>query len=146
MEASTKAYEISFLSKNEGGAAVIVKHIQTSGGEIIHEGSIKEIELAYPIKKNKKAYMGCVYANLPGDSIEDMTNALNLENDILRFLVITPPFRKDAKEQSAKPRERGAATVAKQTTEKKQAAPQKPQESSSISNELLEEKLEEILK
>lgn len=144
MEETKKQYEISFLSKNENGAAMMVSHIQTAGGEIVHEGTIKEMELAYPIKKVQTAYFGCICAKLPTESIEDMTKAINLENDILRFLVITPPFRSEQSEQIQTQNRKPSSSKA-YADRKKSASPAKPQAENAISNELLEEKLEEIL-
>lgn len=141
-----KTYEISFLSKSENGAAVLVSHIKSAGGEIIHEGNIKEMKLAYPIKKETSAYFGCINATLPGEAIDDMTKALNLEGDILRFLIITPPLRGEQKEQTTR-QIRRPQTVTRESSVARASAPaKKAKEDTSISNELLEEKLEEILK
>jgi len=136
-----KSYEISFLSDSEDGAAVLIGHVKSAGGEIVNEGNIKEIELAYPINKKTSAYFGCIYCSLPRESIDGLSKSLNLENSIMRFLLITPPFRNERKDhirqQSVAPRRPVAPKV----------APEKPRtEQSAISNKLLEEKLEEILK
>ena len=139
-EEGTKLYEISFLSKGEDSVAVLIKHIKQVSGEIVHEGSVKEIELAYPIKKERSAYFGCIKSNLPKDSIDELSKALNFEKDILRFLVINPIQHAEVR----------AHTRPQQPVDRKpvdtRTAPRPTKPSPDISNELLEEKLEEILK
>lgn len=146
MEVAKKTYEISFLSKSENAATILVSQIKSAGGEIIHEGNIKEMQLAYPIKKETSAYFGCINAIIPCEAIEDMTKALNLEGDIMRFLIITPPISGEQKEQPTRQSRRPQTVTRESSIARASAHAKKAKEDTSISNELLEEKLEEILK
>ena len=138
-----KTYEISFLSESEDGVAALTGHIKSAGGEIINEGNIKNIELAYPINKKNSAYFGCVYCSLPNDSIEDLSKTLNLEGAIMRFIIVTPPFRNERRDQVQRPI---VPLSPKRPVQIKTTPQQSRPESTAVSNELLEEKLEEILK
>ncbi len=130
MLSDLKSYEISFLLKNPEGESAIVDLINQHKGKIIHKGSLKEIKLAFPIKKHSSAYFGYVQFELAPAQIEKVSQSLKLNPLVLRHLTITPPMIK--KERRIESREREYV---------KPAAPQ-----SVLTNEALEEKLEEILK
>ncbi len=140
-EEATKSYEISFLVRGENGAASLVRYLNQFGGEILNEGEMKSIQLSYPIKKETSAYFGCIHCKLPKDSIEDMTKELELDENILRFLIVTPPFSRGKTERSVKGEPRPSVVKKESVTRTS-----KPQPETALSNEVLEEKLEEILK
>jgi len=141
-EETKKLYEISFLSRNEAGIAILIKQIKSAHGEIVHEGNIKEIELAYPIKNEKSAYFSFVKCNLPIESVDDISKALSFEDDILRFLVVIPLSNTERNGQEVRAEKQ--ALQKRPTTQKPVKRDTKSR--TDISNELLEEKLEEILK
>ncbi|PIP46558.1 MAG: hypothetical protein COX15_00295 [Candidatus Colwellbacteria bacterium CG23_combo_of_CG06-09_8_20_14_all_42_19] len=129
MEETTKrAYEISYLLKSEEDVGVIVKLLSDLGAEIVNESAVSEIKLSYPIKKEIRACFGYLHFNLDTESVKKLNGALQLNSKVLRFLIITPPFvktqsRRESYEERTKP-------VVEQRVD--------------ISNDALEEKLEEI--
>ncbi len=93
-ETIRRAYEISYLLKVEEDVGVVVNLLSQLGAEIINEGTIGEIRLAYPIKKETKAYFGYLHFNLDAELITKLRDELYLESKVLRFLIVTPPFVK----------------------------------------------------
>jgi len=138
---TTKSYEIAFLLRNEEGAAVLMRHLRQFGAEILAEGEIKERKLSYPIDHLKSAYFGYIHFKASPAVIGDLTEAMNLDKEILRFLIITPPFLPKEKNQRP-PAQSEKSRTAKPRAE---AKPVGPLVESQLSNDLLEQKLEEIL-
>lgn len=129
-----KNYEISFLTHSEEGVGVLVKHLNQLGAEILNEGDIESINLAYPIKKHESAYFGCIHFEASPDLIDQLKEVLKFEDGVLRYLIITPPFMKEGAPQ---------AKEHKIETEKKKPSSE-PTSEKGLSNEDLEAKLEEI--
>ena len=129
-EVELKDYEISFLLAQENGAEDVLKLLKREGAEIIFEGQLKKITLAYKIKKQSEAYFGYLHFRISKDKVKSLENDLLTTSTILRFIIITPPFGRPKPEPKAKPR----------------TAPAPPaQVGVPISNEALERKIEEIL-
>ncbi|PIR98033.1 MAG: hypothetical protein COT89_01145 [Candidatus Colwellbacteria bacterium CG10_big_fil_rev_8_21_14_0_10_42_22] len=128
-----KDYEISFLAYGEEGAGAVVKHLNALGIEILNEGQIESITLAYPIKKHTTAHFGYIYFKSSADLIEQLKEALKFEKGILRHLIVTPPIRE---EDQSVPKEQ--KTVEEDNINRAEKS-EKP-----LSNEDLEAKLEEI--
>ena len=136
-----KLYEVSFLAKDESGAAAMTGYLTRFGAENLKTAELKKIKLAYPIKKETSAYLGSIMCELAMDTVAKVNDAVKLDKEIIRILVVEPQlFSAEATEtpSSRAPREMDRGTRRK--TVKKEEA-----ESEAISNELLEEKLEEIL-
>ena len=130
-----KDYEISYLAKSEGGEEEVRQAIKREAGEILLDNPAQRIVLAYPIKKEKSAYFGYVHFCMDSERMAALDHDLRTKADILRFLLITPPFAKTRLRSALRPR-------TAETVEKKPApAPPTP-----LSNEDLEKKIEEILK
>jgi len=136
-----KLYEVSFLAKSENGAALMVEHLSRFDAEILNEGDLKKIELAYPIEKEESAFFGSINCKLPKDSISKINDVIKLDKEIMRMLIIEPEVTREKTEEQSSTRR---PTESSATTESK---PAKKEESDggALSNELLEEKLEEIL-
>lgn len=136
-----KLYEVSFLAKSENGAATMIEHLTRFGAEILNEGNLKKMKLAYPIEKEESAYFGSMSCKLPRDTISKISDAVKLDKEIMRILILdSEPIREKTEEQS----------LGRAPNEPTRLVEQKPtrrveQDDSVISNELLEEKLEEIL-
>lgn len=127
-EAIRRVYEISYLLKTEEDAGLVVKVLSDLGADIVNESAISEIKLSYPIKKEVKAFFAHLHFSLDPELIIKLKDKLQLNSKILRFLIITPPFvksqpRREALEFRAKPVEQPRVE---------------------LSNDALEEKLEEI--
>ncbi len=141
-EQDKKPYEVSFLVRNEDGVASIIKHLTLSGAEILNEGELKEIELAYPIEKDKIAYFGFLHCNIPQESMDGIHNGLKLDSNVIRMLIISAPTNKEKQDKFM--RAKNVARTSRITGDREFT--QRPKKDTVISNDLLEEKLEEILK
>ncbi len=137
MDSEKKSYEISFLVRNENDVEAVLNRLSRIGAEILNEGNVSEIKLAYPIKKASSAYFGWIYFDVVPEKIAELNSALKLDEKIMRHLVITPPITKTEKKRPAKPSPAKSETI---------AATASGSTSSELSNEELEKKLEEILK
>ncbi len=132
----TKEYEISFLAQDEAGKDAVLSLLRREGGEVLMEGPVEKIALAYDIEKNSSAYFGYMHFRLTPDKLPALQKDLGTENAVLRFLIVTPPFAK------TKPRGPGRP----KTVPSSGSAPMKPlPEAMPLSNEALEKKIEEIL-
>ena len=137
-----KLYEVSFLARSENGAATMVKHLIASGAEIINEGSLNKMKLAYPIEKEESAYFGSIACSMPTEAVSGVHDAVRLDKEILRLMILTPMVVKESAESERRPQTSGFPTG----TSRPRAPKVDVEEKSALSNELLEEKLEEILK
>ena len=127
-ENQRKSYEISYLLSPAEGSDLMSNIIKDMGLEVISEGGVNEIRLAYPIKKETRANFGYLHFSAEPGAVSSLRDSLQLNPNVLRFLIITPPF---IKTQSR--REEGGYRV----RPVEEARPE-------ISNSSLEEKLEEI--
>lgn len=125
-------YELSFVLTSAEAAAELFNVLAKHQSVPYFQGQINQIRLAYPIKKQTSAFFGfcCFYAE-PA-MVKQIKDDLRLNPLILRFLIITPPVKAltHQPKNSEKP------------PEPKNDQPQQPV----LSNEALEQKLEEILK
>ena len=138
-----KSYEIGYLIRSEEAKEVILGHLARAGALILSDGEIKGIKLAYPIEHLPSAYFGYIHFEIDPDSIAPLVGALRLDSQIVRALVITPPF---LRERGLEPR--SSAKV--ESTAASRGGEPRPdrlgrEEDRAASNDLLEEKLEEIL-
>ena len=127
-ETTRRAYEISYLLKAEEDIGVIMNLLSQLGAEILNEGAVSEMRLAYPIKKETRAYFGYLHFNLDSELVVKLRDELTLNSKILRFIIVTPPFVK------TKVYREGQMDRPRPVT----------QERPDLSNDALEEKLEEI--
>ncbi len=144
MEKEQKKYEISFLVKNENGQQEIIKTLESHQALIIDSGNISRISLAYQIKKETGAYFGYLHFSANTDKIKNISDDLVLNQEVLKFLIITPPIAKMIR--MAGPM--GSRIVKKtfQPKEMEKTEIKKLEPATTLSNEALEKKLEEILK
>ena len=122
-----KEYEIAYLLTSPEAEQEVLALLKQNGAEISHQKAAASIPLAYQIKKHATAFFGFAYFFADPSAIKPVTDALKLQKGVLRSLVITPPVRV------------AAPTVPGTGRPEKKVSP-------NISNEALEEKLEEILK
>ncbi len=137
-----KNYEIAFLAKDEKGAEGVLSTLKGRGAEILLEGPVEKITLAYKIKREMSAYFGYMHFRMPKADVAVIRKDLATHPFILRSLIVTPPFEKQKPLWEGRPRAKFAAppVAAPQIT------PESPQSSLPLSNEALEKKIEEILK
>jgi len=134
-EIQKKIYELGYLVINPDDEPKILDLVKKSGGEVIDQRGITQVKLAYPIQKHESAHFGTCYFEADIPALEKINASLKSDLEILRFLIISrlaksPQVEKDKSKDVQKPR----------TTQ-----PQ-PQPAAAVTNEALEEKLEEILK
>lgn len=124
MEENKKDYEIAFLLKSPEALKELSGALKSKGAEIVYESPLKEVSLSYPIKKHVSAQFGFYHFKASPEAVSGLKADLGLSQSVLRFMIITPPV----KIASVQPR-----------PERKPMAPV-------MSNEMLEGKLEEMLK
>lgn len=131
-EVELKDYEISFLLGQEKDVEDVLKLLKSEEAEIIFEGTLKKISLAYKIKKQSEAYFGYLHFRMPKDKVKLLEKDLLTASTILRSLIITPPFVRPKPEPRAR---------------QQRTAPAAPpaQVGMPLSNEAIERKIEEIL-
>lgn len=135
-ETTPNLYEIGYLARGEEGAGILIGHLKRLGAEILFEGEVKSIKLSYPIEHHSSAHFGYTHFKINPDLVSDLSNALKLDNQVIRFLLITPPFLRD----------RGQVPESVPMQPRRVVKPKaEVSEGVAVSNDLLEEKLEEIL-
>lgn len=131
-EDNKKEYELSFLSRTEEGARQVLDVIKAQGADVSFESPVNKITLAYKIEKESTAFFGYFFFSVSPQEIKPIDEALKIKGDILRFLIITPPFAKNSPRAAMGQRNRP-----------QRPAVEKPAQP--LSNEALEKKIEEIL-
>lgn len=129
METIKKKYEIAFILKTED-SSVIAQILKEKGFAILAENPLVRIRLAYPIKKENYAYFG--YFHFEGEpmAVKELRVDFKLNPEILRYLVVTPPFIKNFVKK-----------FAPEKSEKKVSWPPEP----ILTNEALEKKIKELV-
>lgn len=147
-----KEYEISYVLATEDAASEIEKEFAALGCQVVQKGPLAAVKLAYPVKKHASGFFGYTRFSAMPEDIKKLHDALALKPGVLRFLIVTPPVKQMARE-ARQPRERDAqqkpasSVAAKETSSTAVSAqPATSHASEALSNELLEKKLEEILK
>ncbi len=129
-----KEYEISFLTKNEDGISSVLKLVKQHQFEVALDAPVKKISLAYKIKKESQGYFSFLHILGDPESVKTLNQDLKSNSEIIRFLIITPPFKN-------RPASVGKGRV-KLTPSKTEPEIRGPLP---LSNEALEKKIEEIL-
>lgn len=138
-EIAKKEYELAFLMKDRNTEGVVEALVKQHGGDVVFKGPVAETHLAYPIRKMNQAYFGFMYFMAMPSQVEKMMHDANLNQAILRTLVLTPPIGKGSASLRANKSER--------TGKKAPEVVSAPATVGGIlTNEALEEKLSEILK
>ncbi len=140
-------YELAFLLRTGETDAALEEFLKKSGATIVKKGPINQISLTYAIKKQPSAGFGYYHLTFKeGVSPTHLSHELDLKEYLLRHLFVKLPKtsgRAAAKERAAgdrKSREAAASAVASS------ASPTVTSRLDNLSNEKLEQTLEEILK
>jgi len=128
-----KIYEIAFLLKDPASEKVILDLLSENKAVISNQSPINSIKLAYPIKKHTSAYFGYINFEADPTNIKSVSETLNLNPEVLRFLIITSPVISKKSESD-------------KYSEAKKSSKLESGNGTVLTNEALEEKLEEILK
>jgi len=144
-----KQYEISFLLKGEGSSETVADLLKKSGMEIVSEGRINEIKLAYPIAKESSARFGCVVFSAFPEDIDELGKKMFFVKEVLRFLVITPPIAKNVRrsfgEGTGQIVETEVPPLEEILSAGKANEPEPASDSGEVNDVELDKKLEEIL-
>lgn len=126
MNEDKRDYEIAFLLDSAEAEKELADVLRGYSAEFLNQKAATETRLAYAIKKHSSAFFGFYHFRMNPENIKPIKETLILNPKVLRYLIITPPIKITASQPGVRP--------------EKRAAPQ------ALSNEALEEKLEEILK
>ncbi|MDP3881130.1 MAG: 30S ribosomal protein S6 [bacterium] len=123
-------YELGYLLKNDLENKALLSELGKISAEIVHNSEPKTIKLAYEIKKQNSAQFAYLHFKVSdAGKIRELNDSLNMLDDILRFIIIKLPSTKST----------GKKKSTKAKIEKTEA------DFTSLSNEKLEEKLEEFV-
>jgi small subunit ribosomal protein S6 len=81
----------------EKGATRVEKIIADNGGKITNTDNWGKRKLAYAIKRNEHAVYVFYAAELPAEAVRKIEAQLNITDEVLRFLIVRPDFKKIAK-------------------------------------------------
>ncbi|MDO8602190.1 MAG: 30S ribosomal protein S6 [bacterium] len=144
----TAVYELAFLLRTGETDAVLSEFLTKAGATILTKGAIVPIQLTYPIKKQPSAMFGFYHLTFKeAMSPTHLSEELNLKEYLLRHLFVKPPKRTGraaAKERAAGDRKTREASLASSVSPAASSA--HISRLDSLSNEKLEQTLEEILK
>lgn len=134
LDQSEKDYEIAFLLDSAEAVSAISKIFKKSGIEI-GVINVNQIRLAYPIKKREAASFGFFSFKARPETAAKIKSDLALEPPVIRFLMIKLTSGEAARQvmrQTPRPQE--------------ELKIKEPSASPVLTNEALEQKIEEILK
>ncbi len=147
MSDEVKNYEISLMLKAEEAYSGVIAFIKEKGAQVQSENQIKRVRLAYPIKKEEVGFFSWIVVSALPEIIPALIRDLEVNPMVLRILAITPPLPAKTEGRSSNPRDKGVKIKPqKEQLAKPAKEVQSSQGGEALSNELLEKKLEEILK
>jgi len=134
MDELQKEYELAYLVTEKENTASIFAALEKQGAQITAKNEPVFRELSYAIRKHKSAFFGfCIFSVSP-EKIEKIDGELKKLQHVIRFFIVqTPKKTPSRREHHPKP----------QDTPKRSEPMSAPQV---LTNEDLEQKLEEILK
>lgn len=137
-------YELAYVLRVGESDSALKQVLQKNGATIVKEQPASQIQLAYPIKKQGVALFGYLHLTLSDSAaVKQISDALQLTDSVLRFIIVKVPQGKKAKASAAR-RER--TEVAPTSDKKAPAAAASVDRLDGLSNEKLSQTLEEILK
>lgn len=86
----------------EKGTGKVEKLIKDNGGKVTGVDNWGKRKLAYPIKKNEHAVYVFYTVDLPAESIQKVEGALNITDEVIRFLIVKPDLKAIAKAEKLK--------------------------------------------
>ena len=94
MEESQRNYEISIILKREEGLEPVLLVLKKYDVKVVESSAVERIRLAYKIKKETVGFLVTFIVEAEKAKIADLRHALELDEEILRYLLITPPIKK----------------------------------------------------
>lgn len=80
----------------------VEKIVKDNKGKITNTDNWGKRKLAYPIKKQEHAVYVFYTAELPAESVQNIESALNITDEVIRFLITKPDLKAIAKAEAAK--------------------------------------------
>jgi small subunit ribosomal protein S6 len=80
----------------------VTKIFTDNGGKVTATDNWGKRKLAYPIKKSESAVYVFYTVELPADSVQKVEGALNITDEVIRYLVTRPDLKAMAKAEAAK--------------------------------------------
>ena len=149
MEQKNNNYELSFWFSSrlndeeiEKKFDNLLKQLEKLGALIIFSQSPQLKQLAYSVKKERNAYFGYIQFEFSKDSLVHLEEDLKLNDDIIRFMVLSVKPKEKQKAPSITFRKPAFKEQKSKTEEETKKEPQKEK---IISLEELDKKLNEIL-
>jgi ribosomal protein S6 len=134
----TITYELAYLLRLGESESIIESAMKNAGVTVTLKGPINQINLAYTIAKQDTALFGFYQMTLPsGEAVKQIEDALRHNEAVIRSLIVKLP-----KKKAVAP---GKERIMKTDAGDKKIAPAIGN-IDALSNEKLEETLEEILK
>ncbi len=127
-----KLYDLTVLLKSENDSSVEAL-VQKAGADSFAKKELAKLELAYPVRKEKTAFMGVYTFLLAPDALKGVQEGLKFDENCLRYLLIV------GKEGKTAP-----STRVPRTDFKNGAPARKRTEPEPLTNEALQKKIEEI--
>jgi ribosomal protein S6 len=135
-ETNLKEYELTFLLEKPEAEASVNELISRHGGEVVQKSPVRDLRLAYPIKKRQTALFGAYLMKLPADQLKEFSHNLRLIAGVLRFLVVVPP----------KVRPLPVRNKEAEAAPEKPVVARRPVQSEALTNQALEEQLKMLSK
>ena len=101
-------YEIAVLFDQgleidlEKASGKVEKIIADNGGKIQNTDNWGKRKLAYPIKGQEFAIYVFYTVEMPGEGVQKINDTLNITDEVVRFLITKPDFKKIAKAEALK--------------------------------------------
>ena len=140
-----RTYELGALLKDEKGREEILHTLTSNGAAIKKEGKCARVDPVSQSSKEKEAYFCVLHFVAAPHTIAEIFKALGLNAQVLRFLVFNYSPREERAEAS-KLEEQTKESAFPSRAPDSHAPRKKLPAISELSNEELEQKLEEILK
>ena len=137
-------YELGIILTSEEAVLSVPKILQEFGFQIERQEESKHISLAYKINKFSEGFFSVFYISTEDtENIVKLNNALELNNDVLRFILIKHEDKKETEAKKESPKKEVVSESKEEETPTETKEEEAPKET--LSNEALEKKLEEIL-
>ncbi len=86
-------YEATFILQSaselfEKGAAILKQEFESNGIKILKEENKGELDLSYPIKKNRRGKYLFFELEAPPQSLVALEKALKIKSEVLKFMFI----------------------------------------------------------
>jgi small subunit ribosomal protein S6 len=80
----------------------VEKIITDAGGKITNTDNWGKRKLAYPIKKQEYGIYVFYTTDMPAEAPKKINDALNITDEVIRFLIVKPDLKKLAKAEKAR--------------------------------------------